>query len=571
MRPELTDEQLRELRSQAEAAVYRTLRGQLADDVLVIHSLAWLYKQGRRRVNEGEADFTVFVPGSGYITIEVKGGGIELDGRTRRWFTITQKGERREIKDPFAQGQRERHAVLEQLRGHSGWAHRRDQHVLMGHAVLLPEIEDSGPLIGPGRPREIIGVRADLDRIAEWVASVLHFWRTDDADPLTVADLAAVETILCSSIYVKPPLALKLAHEEALRIRLTDQQARILRILGGRARAAIGGGAGTGKTLIAVEKARRAAAEGKRTLLLCYNRPLADALRNAQRDIPSLEVRSYHQLCERRIAESKRCSARDVLVEAQRAYAGADLHDVQLPFALALANELVPDKYDAIIVDEAQDFREEYWPGVEGLLSDRETALLYVFFDPNQALHTRHGTLPIEDEPHWLTVNCRNTSYIHEAVYRYYRGETIDPPEIPGAPIEQLTADTLEEQAHAIAAEAGRLVTQERVLPRDIAVLVIGRPKKMYFDLLSEHKPAGRHEWAIAGAERGGILVDTVSRFKGLEATVTFVWVPPTIDSAEDRELLYVGLSRGKSRLYLVGTKGACAAALAPAAAGKAG
>jgi hypothetical protein len=44
-------------------------------------------------------------------------------------------------------------------------------------------------------------------------------------------------------------------------------------------------------------------------------------------------------------------------------------------------------------------------------------------------------------------------------------------------------------------------------------------------------------------------------RFKGFEAVVVILWLPPLIDAEVDRELLYVGLSRGKSRLYRVGTQ----------------
>jgi len=55
-------------------------------------------------------------------------------------------------------------------------------------------------------------------------------------------------------------------------------------------------------------------------------------------------------------------------------------------------------------------------------------------------------------------------------------------------------------------------------------------------------------------------LLDTVARFKGLEASVVFLWLPPVIDEDQDREALYVGLSRAKSRVYIVGSKLGCAA-----------
>ncbi|MEJ0034841.1 MAG: NERD domain-containing protein [Gammaproteobacteria bacterium] len=562
MRPNLTEEALEALPSAAEAEVYRALRSQLPDSTLVIHSITWLYRKGRSRISEGEADFTIFVPGEGCLTIEVKGGGIEADGQSGDWFSIPANGGRRPIKNPFQQAQRARYAIRDQLVGHPAWSHWRGRSLQMGHAVFFPAVTDREPFVGPGRPREIIGVRTDLVELNAWIRSVLAFWRSTDFEPPTPIDLDAAEAIFSNSIFVRPPLALQLANEEAIRIKLTDQQARILRILGGRARAAIGGGAGTGKTLIAVQKARIVAAEGKRTLLLCYNRPLADALASAQRGVALLDVMSYHQLCHERAADAARLSDRDVIAEAKDAYPGADLHDIQLPFALVLANELVPQKYDALIVDEAQDFRPEYWLGLESLGNGGENGVLYLFFDPNQALYTHHRVLPITDEPHWLTINCRNTEPIHRAAYRHYEGQLIDPPEILGSPISHLDFDTFEEQAAAIAAEVNRLIVQEHVSWKDITVLVAGRPKRMYYDLLAALKLGERLTWSFEDVAHRAIHVDTVPRFKGLEAAVVLLWLSPTIDSDSDREMLYVGMSRGKSHLTLVGTPQACAAVL---------
>lgn len=556
MRPELTDEQLRALSSRAEARVYEALRAQLPDDALVIHSVRWLYRTRRGTISEGESDFTVFLPETGFLTIEVKGGGIALDGRTGAWSSTDQSRIAHPIKDPFLQATRQRHAILDQLRGHTNWRRWTGRWLHCGHAVLFPDVRSPAPFIGPDRPVEIIGVHSDLPRLTHWIARVLRFWKgSQPTDPLGLQGVQIAEQILCSSIEVKPLLSVELAHEEEVRIRLTEQQARVLRIIGGRHRALIGGGAGTGKTLIALEKARRAALDGRQALMICYNRPLADVLRAAHRGIRGLEVLSYHQLCERRIARAREISGRDVLAEAQEAWAGADFYDTQLPFALGLANEIVPEKFDTLVIDEAQDFSDEYWLGVEDLLKDRESSDLYVFFDPNQMLYKRRGSLPIGDEPFWLTVNCRNTQHIHTAAYRYYKGEIIDPPEIAGAPLAELVAESAAAQGDAIAREIGRLLTTDGLRPSDIVVLIMGKPKQSYYGLLSARRLVGNARWSVEVHDPGAILLDTVARFKGLEAPIVFLWLPPVIDEDEDREALYVGLSRAKSRVYVVGSR----------------
>ena len=562
LRPELTEDDLRSLASRAEARLYRALRDQLRAGDLVIHSAQWLYHARTGALVEGEADFTVFRPDGGFLTIEVKGGGIARDPISGKWSSIDRQGHRHIIKDPFRQAQSERFAILDQLKGYPDWHRWPGTRILCGHAVLLPDIEDPTPLLGPGRPREIVGVRRDLDRLEDWIADVMRFFDKYPTQPLGPVGMLLIEQIFCRSIEVRPALAAILAQEEEVRIRLTSQQGRILRIIGGRTRAVIAGGAGTGKTLIAVEKARRLADDGKRTLLLCYNRPLADAIRLAQHGVTGLDVMSYHQLCDQRIAAASHESGRNVLGEAKEAFPGESLFEIQMPLALGLANEILTDRYEAVIVDEAQDFSDEYWVGVENLLRDRKNGLLYLFIDPNQTVYRRRARLPIEDEPYYLTANCRNTSFIHEAAYRYYAGERTDPPELEGTPLEQLHAEQATKQAKLIAAELGRLTRSEGVQPSDIAVLVLGRPKDEYYRLLTALPVSAGLRWAVELHSPDVVLLDTVSRFKGLEAAVVILWLPPLIDGEGDRELLYVGLSRGKSRLYLVGTQSACAAVL---------
>ena len=82
MIPGLSEERLREFRSRAEARFYRACKEQLADDVLVIHSVSWIYRDDHDRLREGEADFTIVSPKAGILTIEVKGGGVSFDAST---------------------------------------------------------------------------------------------------------------------------------------------------------------------------------------------------------------------------------------------------------------------------------------------------------------------------------------------------------------------------------------------------------------------------------------------------------------------------------------------------------
>lgn len=557
MLPELTEEQLRGLKSQAEARFYEECRRQLPADVLVLYSVNWIFRNGRGRLLEGEADFTIVVPRSGVFAVEVKGGGVSFDAVTGRWQSIDRNNVTHHIKDPFRQAAGERHALKDQLLGHALWRRWRGTRVTLGHAVMLPDIHDAQRLVAPDRQRPIIGVDTDMVALVPWLAQLQAFWTQANEDPLGAKGVQLVEEILCSSVEVRPALRVVLDAAEQTRIRLTTNQAKVLRILGNRKRAVIAGGAGTGKTLIAVEKARQLADTAKSVLLLCYNRPLADALAAGVADQPRITVLSFHQLCDRRIAEARLTAGVDLFAEAQAAFPGTDethIFEVQMPFALARSNEILDTKYDALLVDEAQDFSDDYWFSIEELLGDPEQGVLYIFIDENQALYRKHANLPVPNEPYRLVANCRNTVPIHRAAYRFYTGAPIDDPDLPGNAITRTVVEGERQQAIAISNIVRELLAAA-VMPEDIAVLVAKRPKERLYGLLQAQRLPGETSWAVeASGQRHAVVIDTVGRFKGLEAHIVVLWVGDEIIEDEQWEYLYVGATRAKSLLYVIGS-----------------
>lgn len=557
MIPELNEEQLRAFRSRAEARFYEACRDQLPADVAVIHSAGWIYRDARGRVREGEADFVIVVPHAGVFAIEVKGGGVANEPSTGRWYSVDRNGQRHEIRDPFRQASNERHALFDQLTGHALWRKWRGTRLTLGHAVVLPDIGDARSVQGPDRPREIIGVGSDILALTPWFERVVRFWRQAGEDELGARGVRLVEDILCRSIEVRPVLLSTLEDAELQRIRLTTNQAKILRTIGGRKRAVISGGAGTGKTLIAVEKARQLSQVGLSVLLLCYNRPLADTLASRMRDEQGIEVLNFHQLCDRRIAAVKATTGQDLLADAAAAYPGnSDKHlfEVQMPYALALSNEVLEQKYDAIVVDEAQDFSDEYWFAIDELLKDSANGHLYIFIDENQTLYPRHGNLPVAGESFHLTANCRNTAPIHEVGYAYYAGEPVDDPDLPGPPVEMRAVDGDVAQAEMVARRVNQLVREEGLRPEDVAVLIAKRPKAYVYELLLNQAIQGA-TWKIeVHGQSRHVGIDTVARFKGLEAQAVVLWLGDEVVDEEQREMIYVGTTRAKSLLCIVGS-----------------
>lgn len=562
MIPGLTEEQLREFRSKAEAKFYRACREQLANDVLVLHSIAWIYRDDHDRLREGEADFTIVSPRAGILVVEVKGGGVSYDAASGEWFSVDRFKKQHPIKDPFRQVSNERHAIKDQLAGSPLWRRWRGRRATLAHAVMLLDIHDARPLVSSERKIEFIGVDADMNDLSAWVSKAFRFWSSNDDDALGTQGVGLVEDILCSSVEVLPALRSYLDDSEKTRLRLTNNQARVLRTIGGRKRAVISGGAGTGKTLIAVEKSRQLASEGQQVLFLCYNRPLADAISSVNSS-NQITVLSYHQLCDMRMASTFKLHGRDLRREAEEAYPGnttKHMYDVQMPFALALSNEILDEKYDSLVIDEAQDFSDDYWFSLEELLRDPEHGSLYIFIDENQSIYRKHANLPVRDDPYHLTVNCRNTAEIHRAGYVYYSGEQVDEPDLSGQEIEHVAAETDVDQAASVVRLVGQLLGAS-VPPESIVVLLAKQPKSYLWELLQAHKLPGGVAWGIESPGRkSSVFVETVGRFKGLESQVVVLWLGDELVDGTHWETVYVGITRAKSLLYIVGSKRALSA-----------
>lgn len=541
-----------------EAQVYRACRDQLDDTWIVRYSLCIVTNE--RPPRDVEADFVLFHKDLGILVIEVKGGHhIAYNAGTDRWTSTDVRGDVHDI-DPFRQAVTAKHCLLRELQESPRWRSLRIR-VPAAHAVLFPEIDLLDGLLGPESKRSILGGRSELTWFAAWVRSIMEGARGDREQSPGEAGIAAIRERFCRSRDGRALLSSTLASEEAQRIKLTEQQASIFEILTYRPRAVITGGAGTGKTLLAMMRAQELARNGNQTLLLCFNAALGDHLKViVQREglQEKLHAMTFHDLCRWVVTKTQKQKGTDFLAQARAICPAASSEpDVLLPYALG-RSVLVSDlRYDAILVDEAQDFRKEFWLPISLLLAKKEESLFYLFFDANQALYTKPSIGIIQDDPYPLRRNCRNTSFIHEAAYRFYQGLSIEPPPIKGSQIAHIIASTAARQAALLHQHVSEILDREKVRPEDIVVLIApSLRKRVYYDLLRPLLLPQRVEWSFeAHRKPKTVLVDTVSRFKGLEAAVVLLWGLDDVEPNEQRELLYVALSRAKSRLYLVGTE----------------
>lgn len=558
--------------SRAEQRVYVALQEQLPDDYTVFHSVAWISRLQSGEAADGETDFLVTHPQMGLLAIEVKGGGVRVDYRTGQWSSVDAQAKEHPISNPFKQAVRGKHSLLGKLREHPDWRRLGIGRIVVGHGVLLPDVANGRRLRGPDAPAEILGDNSDISQIHRWIEGVFEHWRGSGAGSpeasgtLGPAGIDLVRRVFARVVEVRPLLSHVAAVEDDERLRLTAEQVRVLDLLSRQRRVAVSGGAGTGKTLLAVEKAKRLAAEGFSTLLTCFNRPLADHMRALCADIDGLEVASFHQVCEA-WAKAASGEGQDVLEQARLHYPRGDHFALHLPTAFTLAVEAVSKRYDAIVVDEGQDFSDEFWLPLELSLADPDRSPLYVFFDENQAVYRLASGFPMNLSPVGLSKNCRNTETIHRAAFRHYTGPSAEPPPVPGAPIVRLVEESLDRQARAIARFVARLLTDEKFSSRDVVVLIADRARRSDYEraLLATSLPSGV-VWGTKSALQRAVLIDTVARFKGLEALAAIVWLGTRADTLDGRETLYVGLSRARSILCVCGTTTSVEEALGPSA-----
>jgi hypothetical protein len=544
--PKLTDAQISKIEPKSEQKVYKALYEQLPDNWLVIHSLEFVKKTSSYNSHgDREADFVIFAPEYGVLVIEVKGGGIEYDEQIRQWYSIDKYQNKHEIKNPLSQAKDAKYEIRNHL------ADRGKKNILMAHGALFPDISNINALCNPAIPNNILGGSDKLSDLKTWIISIFEFWSGEQPiyDKLEASGINIASQIYGKQVTIQQSLASKIETEIEQQIILTNQQKIILRQLRKRKEAIIEGGAGTGKTVLALDHAQTLAKQGLMVLFLCYNEKLGEFLKVKSHGIENLHSMSFHQFCNWRIKQVKNDTNRNLLAESAINYPNEDKFDILMPDALINSYDISPIKYDVIIVDEGQDFKDEYWLTIEELRDRNSDNKLYIFQDGNQAIYTSTDELPINSEPLYLFDNCRNTKPIHQLAYQYYQGEEIEAPNIDGEATQYIVKGSLEQQALEIDKKVAELIHKEDIKPKDITVIVMDNLNTAQ-ELLEKTKNS--KIWAFKEfSPQSKVLVETAKRFKGLESKIIFLWVLDSSNMSE--KMLYVSISRARFRLWIVG------------------
>lgn len=514
----------------AEGEVFAAL-SRLNDEWTILYSVPWQSLRGGRQ-GDGEADFVLVHPKSGIFVAEVKGGSSVVleDGE---WFTTNRRG-RSKIRDPFDQAVTNKHALHRYLKEECQGFPRS---VTMGHLVVFPSAP-CGKGFGSGRPREIIIDNVDLANIERAMDKVARHWNSPKSAPaMTAEQIAVIKECLSPDVQIRTVLRDQVRVINSELSVLTNTQINAMRLMRNQRRSLVIGAAGTGKTVLALARAHELAQKGFRTLLVCFNHPLGDQLRNEVVREELMTAGSFHSVCK------EMCERYAVLPPGP---INERWWDEDLPAMFAEAVYDGDHKFDAIIVDEAQDFHSDWWSYLELALRDSGNDIFCIFADSNQNIYRPGWAPPIDGEPFELDINCRNTVEIavHTNGLLNFEQETLG---IHGfAPVFK-EASTERQVDKAVVGSLKKLIDDEKLDSKQIAILSShrGDVERLRRDNLEDFELG---DW-----QDNSILVETIHRFKGLEADAVILILHDG-ESDEVRRLAYVGMSRARAILFVIGS-----------------
>lgn len=555
----------------------------------VLHSLDIAH---HRRQMEGEIDFLVIAPGLGVLVVEVKGCKRLRRERGLWYLGADPFGEER---GPFKQASEAMHSLRERLIRHRAEL----EGVLFQSAVCFPFIEFT-EASEEWHPWQVIDkTKLDARPIGDCLTSVLRqarkraaelrkVWFDPEGGEPTAEQCKELVGVLRGDFeFFEAPKARARRTDEEIR-NYTEQQFAALDCMRRTPRVVFDGPAGTGKTLLALEAARRSHAAGKSVLFLCFNRPLSAWLQDQAQELlnptraPTVVVRTIHQHMTELAQHTVQGSPAD----------GQSYWDVALPEAagerllenldaLQKAERDNPDVsavasrfgiFDELIVDEAQDvlrerFRDVLHFSLRGGLAEGTWRMFGDFawqtiYDDTVSLERFCAGDGGGCTEFPLDENCRNTPRVANVacvagcIEPGYR--KVKRPDDGVRPEILFYKDDDDQRRQLVGAlealrESGFTGPQVAVLstrgdPRSAAAGLCEPPWcDRLQQLIDEQTPAGHMNLRTVKTHYSSIY-----RFKGLEARAVVLTDIDELSTPHERSLAYVGATRATHRLVLL-------------------
>lgn len=529
------------------------------NDWIILHSLN--LSQHTVRLY-GEIDFLIMIPQGGIFVMEVKGGAVKcIDGV---WHFIDRHGNINKNKSPFNQARDAMFSLRSAIEREFGKGHKLTR-VLLGFFCAFPHISFNKHSV-EYEPWQIL----DKDSIQKGTESffrnlVHHFvqkhkgqkWLSEEESLPDRNDLLFICNFLRGDFERIRTVKERLTEFDKQVKTYTEEQFRILDSIQFNERSVIQGSAGTGKTMIAIESAVRAATEGKTVFLTCYNRLIGDWMqKQVEPWKDKITVSSLHSY----------------LFEQSRGFdydkSQSNKQDFFSKYLPALLKEIfkkgISKKFDKLIIDEGQDLiREEYLNLFDSMVIDGlEDGNWEIYGDfERQAIFaqlSKEEMLSLINKyskptKFLLKINCRNTKQIGEETSLISGFEK--PPflleHLEGIPVEYFFyKDEIHQKI--LLAEQLKKFSESNLPLKELIIISPKKFEKSCCDCSSIFTIKELRNTSDIATQETVIGFATVQSYKGMESNYVMITDIEDLKSEVAKSLLYVAMSRAKYGLILL-------------------
>jgi hypothetical protein len=485
-----------------------------------------------------EIDLIVIHPRCGIAVIEVKGGHLSI--QQGRWINNGDraKPDEQAMKNSFAL----RDFLADAIPGSS---------FKIAWGIALPSVVEIRGALPGSMVRGQLLLSPDFDDL-NWRVETL-FDSINTRYDLDGHQFQRILDKICPDVeFIHDPMALQRRTRKQLDM-MCEARVEALMSLSVNHRVVVTGRAGTGKTYLAIRWTQSGLMPDederpKRVLLTCYNDPLGFELQQLFA-VPSDASDDEANEAESRIRVGPFLKIA-LQLEGLPSIPFENTDDREywidrVPRFLTENWHLVTERFDRIVVDEAQDFSPEWMSMLESLLDPEGDDTLLMVSDSRQQLIDRGFVEPsIEDG--WvhaqLTTNVRSSREIALLARRFLDGAAA-PALLPNS--SDVTGQVISTDTELVAGVRARLgaALRDGLVPSEILVVAGDSSAR---DLLRSKLSLGRAEQRGDGT----IPCETAHRAKGLEASLVIAAVGE--EGTDDGEL-YVAITRAVSELFVIG------------------
>lgn len=541
-----------------EARFFEILRNsRLLDDYHIFHSLNLISHEKKR---EGEADFVIVGP-LGLAVLEVKSASAVVR-KAGKWRYVDGERSFERKESPFSQAKGNCYALLDRIKEKGICPPKLKE--MSGYGVVFTNLvfrEES-----PEWEADLVLDENSLSRTDEYILHLFSFWRRrsklDDMIKLGQESIRELVSYIRGDFECVESVRSICTRTTKVINSLTGEQYRFLEAVVDNPRLIVRGYAGTGKTLLAVEQAKRNVRSGEKVLLCCYNRLLGANLQDQLRGYAnSIDVYNVDALAWRIAAQGSKHDSISELrgVAAQRVREGL----CSWP------------KYGSLVIDEGQDLLDEsflsLWEEIliGGLAGGRWTIFLdeevqsSIYSKPTGPVALRRiSALGVKIN---LEINCRNPRALAEETHRVTG--------LPVAPVLRVDSSPQSIAYFPFTSEFQQVEIISRVVlellngglnPNQITILfphatfdlvpkIFGKVKNRVdtiVDLAQYVAQFGQESRLLLS--KNVIGYSTIQAFKGLENDAVIVCDIRTVHDNYDRSVLYVGMTRARSFCVVV-------------------